>query len=80
MYNGLSQVHCIKPEGKIHQYTNDFSSGSITSFKRTNAIMSQSGRLVKDGFLCVYELDKLISTAHVLHTIKKVFNIFVIAY
>ena len=23
MYNGLSQVHCIKPEGRIHQYTKD---------------------------------------------------------
>ena len=23
MYNGLSQAHCIKPEGRIHQYTKD---------------------------------------------------------
>ena len=21
MYNGLSQVYCIEPEGRIHQYT-----------------------------------------------------------
>ena len=38
MYNGLSQVHCIKPEGRIHKYTKDISSpGSITSLtcKRT---------------------------------------------
>ena len=36
MYNGLSQVHCFKPEGKIHQYTKDYiSPGSITSLKRT---------------------------------------------
>ena len=32
MYNGLSQVHCFKPEGRIHQYTKDWiSPGSITS-------------------------------------------------
>ena len=23
MYNGLSQVYCIIPEGRIHQYTKD---------------------------------------------------------
>ena len=23
MYNGLSSVYCIKPEGRIHKYTND---------------------------------------------------------
>ena len=36
MYNGLSQVHSIKPEGNIHQYTKDYiSPGSITSLNRT---------------------------------------------
>ena len=52
---------------------------------KKNAIMSQSGRLVKDGFLMrfmnmIIMLDKLISTAHILHTFKKVFIIIVIAY
>ena len=34
--NGLSQVHYIKPEERIHQYTKDYiSPGSIASLKRT---------------------------------------------
>ena len=58
---------------------------NVHGAQKKNAIMSQSGRLVKDGFLMrfmnmIIMLDKLISTAHILHTFKKVFIIIVIAY